>query len=188
MKRCDWCLGDALYMKYHDEEWGVPLYDDQRLFEMLVLEGMQAGLSWLTILKRRENYRSLFNKFKPQLIARYDDKKLSTVLQDPGIIRNKRKIFAIRRNAQAFLKLQEEYSGFKNYIWQFVAGKPIKNSWQRLEEVPITTPISDVMSQELKKHGFAFVGSTICYAYMQAVGMVNDHLLTCYRYIPVSSL
>lgn len=182
MKRCDWSLRDPLLIQYHDEEWGVPAYDDARLFEMLILEGMQAGLSWLTVLKKRNNFYQAFDKFDANKIAVYSDKHLEKLLQDPGIIRNKLKVFAVRRNAQAFLALQQEFGQFSRYIWQFVGPHPLQNKWKTLTDVPATSNASDAMSKDLKKRGFTFVGSSICYAFMQAVGMVNDHIVTCYRY------
>ncbi|MBA2654316.1 MAG: DNA-3-methyladenine glycosylase I [Gammaproteobacteria bacterium] len=182
MKRCNWCAEDPLYIKYHDEDWGVPVYDDGKLFEMLILEGMQAGLSWITILRRRENFYNTFDKFDPKKIAKYDDNKLNQILQNPGIIRNRLKVFAVRQNAVAFLNTQKEFSGFKHYLWSFVNEKPQHNAWKNFKDIPTTTEISDALSKDLKKRGFSFVGSTICYAYMQAVGLVNDHLMTCFRY------
>lgn len=182
MERCQWVSTDPLYIKYHDEEWGVPVYDDRKLFELLILEGAQAGLSWYTILKKRENYRTAFDHFDPKIIANYDDAKFEELLNNPGIVRNRLKIRAAIANAQAFLKIQSEYGSFKQYIWQFVGGKPIKNNWATINDVPVTTAESDAMSKDLKKRGFKFVGSTICYSYMQAVGMVNDHTTNCFCY------
>jgi DNA-3-methyladenine glycosylase I len=181
-KRCECAANDELYRKYHDKEWGVPVYDDHLLFEMLILEGSQAGLSWLTILKRRENYRKAYDDFAPEKMAAWTDKKLQSLKDDPGIIRNKLKIAAARQNAQAYLQIVEEYGTFKDFIWSFVNNEPIINSWESISEIPATTKESDAMSKELKKKGFKFVGSTICYAFMQAVGMVNDHIITCSRY------
>lgn len=181
-KRCQWCGDDPLYTKYHDDEWGVPLHDDQRLFEMLILEGAQAGLSWITVLRKRENYRRAFDNFDAEKIARYDEQKVASLLQNPGIIRNKLKIRAAVTNAQSFLEVQEEYGSFDTYIWQFVDGKPITNSYKDLHEIPAKTKESDAMSKDLIKRGFKFVGSTICYAHMQATGMVNDHVVSCFRY------
>jgi DNA-3-methyladenine glycosylase I len=181
MKRCDWCTGSPLYIQYHDQEWGVPVFDDQKLFEMLILEGMQAGLNWFIILKKRENFRQLLDDFSPEVIANYSDAQLEALLLEPGIIRNRRKIFAARQNAQAFLRITDQ-GRFSDYLWQFVAGKPLLNNWKRLTDVPATSVQSDAMSKSLKKQGFSFVGSTICYAFMQAVGMVNDHLVCCYRH------
>jgi DNA-3-methyladenine glycosylase I len=181
-ERCDWAKGDPLLMDYHDHQWGVPVYDDKVLFEMLILEGVQAGLSWLTVLKRRDNYRQAFDHFDPVKIADYDEKKIAVLLRDASIIRNKLKVNAAVTNARCFLKVQEEYGTFSDYIWQFVGGKPIMNYWKDRDEVPVTTPESDQMSKDLKKKGFKFVGSTICYAYMQATGMVNDHTIDCFRH------
>ena len=182
-KRCDWVpLDNPLYVKYHDEEWGVPIHDDQLLFEFLVLEGMQAGLSWLTILRKRENFRTAFDHFDPGKIARYNEKKIEELMQNSGIIRNRRKIEAAVQNAKAFLEVQAEYDSFDTFIWQFVEGKPLINHWKTLKEIPAKTPLSDTISNELKKRGFKFVGSTIIYAHMQATGMVNDHTVDCFRY------
>jgi DNA-3-methyladenine glycosylase I len=181
-KRCKWVSDSELYKRYHDEEWGVPNYDDQHLFEMLILEGAQAGLSWITILKKREGYRKTFDQFNAEKIAKYTDKKLEKILLNPEIVRNRLKIYSVRSNARCFLEIQKEYGSFSNYIWQFVNGKPIKNKWKKLVDIPVSTLESDVMSKDLKKRGFKFIGSTICYAYMQAVGMVNDHETGCFRY------
>lgn len=181
-KRCGWAGTDPLYVSYHDKEWGVPAHDDRLLFEFLCLEGAQAGLSWSTILKRRENYRIAFDNFIPQIIVEYDELKIKSLINDPGIIRNKLKINSIIKNAKSFLKVQEEFGSFGKYIWGFVGGKPIINHWKSLKEVPAKTEISEKMSKDLKKRGFSFVGPTICYAYMQAVGLVNDHLIDCFRY------
>ncbi len=180
--RCGWSTSDPLYIKYHDEEWGAPLHDDRKLFEMLILEGAQAGLSWLTVLRKRENYRRAFDNFDPEKIARYDEDKIQELLQNPGIIRNKLKVRAAVTNAQAYLQVQKEYGSFDKYIWQFVGGKPIVNSFHDLREIPAKTKESDAMSKDLLKRGFKFVGSTICYAHMQATGMVNDHVVSCFRY------
>lgn len=180
--RCSWVNEDPLYVDYHDHEWGVPVHDDRLLFEMLNLEGAQAGLSWYTILKKRESYREAFDRFDPLIIVNYDDKKLNELLQNTGIVRNRLKIASVVQNAKAFLKVQQEFDTFDQYIWGFVGGKPIKNHWDDMSQVPATSEISDAMSKDLKKRGFKFVGSTICYAYMQAVGMVNDHNQTCFRY------
>jgi DNA-3-methyladenine glycosylase I len=179
--RCKWASKD-LAIVYHDKEWGVPSHDDRHLFEFLILEGAQAGLSWDTILRKRENYRAAFSQFNPQRIARYDQKKVGALMNDPGIIRNKLKIQSAISNAQAFLKIQKEVGSFDEYIWQFVDGKPRINSIRSMKQLPARTAQSDAMSKDLKKRGFNFVGSTICYAYMQAVGMVNDHMVTCFRY------
>ena len=179
--RCHWAR-NPLAIAYHDQEWGTPVHDDRTLFEFLVLEGAQAGLSWDTILQKRDNYRKAFNNFDPQKVAKYDTKKQSTLLQNPGIIRNKLKIKSAIQNAKAFLAVQKEFGSFYKYIWQFVGGKPKINSWRAGQGVPASTPESDAMSKDLKKRGFNFVGSTICYAFMQAVGMVNDHAAECFRY------
>lgn len=178
--RCAWARNE-LSIKYHDEEWGVATHDDRRLFEFLILEGAQAGLSWDTILKKRENYRAAFDGFEARRIARYDRRKMQSLLRDQGIIRNRLKIESAVQNAKAFLKVQEEFGSFDRYIWQFTNGVPIVNSWRTLKQVPAGTPLSDAMSKELRKRGFNFVGSTICYAFMQATGMVNDHLMDCFR-------
>lgn len=185
--RCSWCEGDELYESYHDTEWGVPMYDDRELFEMLNLEGAQAGLSWITVLRKRATYRKAFDQFDPHKIARYTEKKREKLLADPGIIRNKLKVNAFIVNAQLYLEMQAlaaqgEGPTFSEYLWSFVGGKPIKNKWKTLKEVPATTAESDAMSKALKKKGFKFTGSTICYAFMQAAGMVNDHTTTCFRY------
>ena len=179
--RCAWARNE-LAVRYHDEEWGVPVHDDHRLFEFLVLEGAQAGLSWDTILKKRENYRAAFDEFDPAKIARYPQRKIVRLLADPGIIRNRLKIASTVQNARAFLKIQEEAGSFDCYIWQFVDGSPRVNAWKSSRQVPARTPQSDAMSKDLKERGFNFVGSTICYAFMQAVGMVNDHVVDCFRY------
>jgi DNA-3-methyladenine glycosylase I len=181
MNRCPWAEGD-LYVAYHDTEWGVPVHDDQKLFEMLILEGAQAGLSWITILKKRENYRRVFDNFDARKIAKYDARKIEKLMADSGIVRNRLKIEATVRNAKAFLEVQKEFGSFDAYIWQFVGGKPIRNGRKSLKDVPARTAESDAMSKDLLKRGFKFVGSTICYAFMQAVGMVNDHLETCFRH------
>ncbi len=181
-RRCGWCGSDPLYMSYHDEEWGVPVFDDQKLFEFLVLEGAQAGLSWITILKRREGYRRAFAGFDPAKVARFSDKRMEKLLQDPGIIRNRLKVRSAIQNAKSFLKVQEEFGSFSNYQWAFVEGKPIVNHFRSLQEVPAETPLSKAFSKDLKKRGFNFVGPTIVYAHMQAVGMVNDHLVDCFRH------
>ena len=180
-KRCGWCLSDPLYIHYHDMEWGVPVYDDNKLFEFLILEGAQAGLSWLTILKRREGYRKAFADFIPDRVARFDERDVQRLINDQGIIRNKAKISAAISNAQQFLKIQEQYASFANYSWQFVGGKPIVNRPSELAEIPATSRESDAFSKDLRQRGFKFVGSTIMYAHMQAVGMVNDHLTSCFR-------
>jgi len=180
--RCDWCQGSELYQSYHDNEWGVPLHDDQMLFEFLLLEGAQAGLSWITILKKRENYRLAFDNFNPHKIANYSDEKHQELLQNPGIIRNKLKVKAFTKNAKAYLAIIEQHGSFNRYIWQFVQGKTIQNKWESMDAVPATSTESGLMSKALKKAGFTFVGPTICYAFMQATGMVNDHLTTCFCY------
>ena len=185
LKRCDWSYSgnDQLYIKYHDEEWGVPLHQERKLFEFLVLEGAQAGLSWLTILKRRDNYRKAFDNFNIKKIAGYNEKKIKELMGNPGIIRNRLKLNSVISNAESFLKIQEEFGSFDNYIWGFVpGGKPIKNKWQSISKIPSRTKESDAISKDLYKRGFKFVGSTICYAYMQATGMVNDHITECFRY------
>ena len=180
--RCGWSTGDPLYIKYHDEEWGTPLHDDRKLFEMLILEGFQAGLSWITILRKRENFREAFDNFDAKKIAAYDKRKINSLLKDEGIVRNRLKIEAARTNAKAFLRIQKEFGSFNKYIWQFVNNKPIKNKFKSLKDIPPKTQISDNMSRDLKKRGFKFVGSTICYAFMQATGMVNDHITECWKY------
>jgi DNA-3-methyladenine glycosylase I len=178
-QNCPWTGQDPLYLQYHDQEWGRPLHDDQQLFELLILETMQAGLSWLTILRKRENYRQAFAGFDPQQIARFDEAKIADLLQDPGIIRNRLKIRAAVSNAQAFLALQAEAGSFDRWLWQYTGGQPVVNRWQSLEEVPSRTELSDRLSQDLKKRDFKFVGSTICYAFLQSAGLVMDHLITC---------
>ena len=180
--RCEWAGRDPLYVEYHDREWGVPSHDDRHLFEMLILEGAQAGLSWITILKKRENYRELFDEFDPEKIARYGKRKLNALLKDPGIVRNRLKIEAAILNARACLELEEEENNFSDFLWQFVDGRPIVNHWKTMKDVPASSKQSDEMSKALKKRGFKFVGSTICYAFMQAVGMVNDHTTRCFRH------
>ena len=179
--RCSWAKGER-YIQYHDEEWGVPVHDDRTLFEFLILEGAQAGLSWSTILNKRENYRLAFDAFDPRLVARYQPAKIKVLFADPGIVRNKLKIASAIGNAKAFLRVQDELGTFDRYIWQFVEGKPLINKRKSLREVPARTPESDAMSKDLQRRGFKFVGSTICYALMQAVGMVNDHVVDCFRY------
>ena len=182
LTRCAWVSSDPLYIAYHDTEWGVPVFDDRKLFEFLVLEGAQAGLSWLTVLKKRENYRAAFEGFDPAKVAGFDEKKIQSLLGDPGIIRNKLKVRSAVTNAAAFLKVQEEFGSFAEYSWQFVGGKSIDNRFKSIKEVPAKTPESDALSKDLKKRGFKFVGSTIIYAHMQAVGMVNDHTVDCFRH------
>lgn len=181
MKRCVWAGDDPLYQRYHDEEWGIPSYDDQHLFEMLILEGAQAGLSWITILRKRENYRKAFDNFDAKKMARYSEKKIEKLLLDPGIVRNRLKVKAAVTNAKLFLDIQKQQGNFSDYIWSFVGGKPIINKWKTHQDIPATTDESNAMSKDLKKRGFKFVGSTICYAYMQAVGMVDDHVVGCFR-------
>ena len=181
-ERCGWARGDQLLIDYHDEEWGVPLHDDRPLFEFLVLEGIQAGLSWLTILRKRENYRKAFDRFDPTVVAQYDEERIDELMQDTGIVRNRLKIRAAIDNARTFLDVEDEFGSYNAYIWQFVGGGPIQNEWRHLEEIPSTSTESKAMSQDLKRRGFKFVGPTICYAFMQAVGMVNDHLVNCFRY------
>ncbi len=180
--RCSWCGNDPLYVKYHDEEWGVPVYDDDKLFEFLILETFQAGLSWITVLRKRENFRKAFDNFDYKKIANYNDDKFDELIQDAGIIRNRLKIKATITNAIAFMEVQKEFGSFSNYIWKFTKGKPIVNKWKTLTEIPATTKLSDIISKDLKKRRFKFVGSTVIYAHMQATGMVNDHLVDCFRY------
>jgi len=182
-QRCAWVdLNNPLYMEYHDQEWGIPVYNDQQLFEMLILEGAQAGLSWATILNKRENYRKAFDQFDANKIAHYDQTRISKLLNDPGIVRNRLKVNATVTNARVFLEIQQQHENFSDYIWQFVDGKPLLNRWSCMEQIPAHTDKSDIMSKTLKKDGFKFVGSTICYAFMQAVGMVNDHTTDCFCY------
>jgi len=188
MKRCPWCEGFDLYRQYHDSEWGLPLYDDHALFELLILEGAQAGLSWSTVLKKREHYRRVFDRFNPELIARYDDQKVAALLADPGIIRNRAKVAATIQNAKAFLAINNEGQTFSDFLWGSVDGKPIQNNWKSMAEVPTKTVQSDAMSKALVRAGFKFVGSTICYAFMQASGMVNDHLTSCPRHAETREL
>jgi len=182
INRCAWAGSDPLYVAYHDQEWGVPLHDDRGLFEFIILEGAQAGLSWATILKKRENYRVAFDQFEPSLVAQYDERKVAELLQNPGIVRNRLKINAAITNARLFLAIQKEFGSFDAYVWQFVGGSPKRNAWKSLNEIPARTAESDAMSKDLIRRGFKFVGSTICYAHMQATGMVNDHLVDCFRY------
>lgn len=186
--RCPWSGSEEIYVTYHDEEWGVPVRDDRKLFEFVLLEGAQAGLSWLTILKRREGYRKAFAGFDAAKVARFDAKKQAALLQDAGIIRNRAKVESAVKNARAFLKLQEEFGSFAEYQWRFVDGAPVQNAWTEQKQVPATSPVSDAMSKDLKRRGFSFVGSTIMYAHMQAVGVVNDHLVTCFRHREVARL
>ena len=182
MKRCNWANGSDLLQSYHDHEWGVEVHDDRTLFEFLVLEGAQAGLSWSTILRKREAYRKAFDHFDARKVSRYSEKTVARLLANPEIIRNRLKINAAITNANAFLQVQKEFGSFDRYIWQFVSGKPIRNSWGTMADIPASTPASAAMSKDLKKRGFTFVGPTICYAFMQAVGMVNDHVADCFRY------
>lgn len=185
--RCAWVSDDPLEIAYHDQEWGVPVHDDIRLFEFLILEGAQAGLSWKTVLRKRESYRAAFDGFAPERVAQYDDRKRAELLANPGIIRNRLKVQAAVQNARSFLAVQEEFGSFDRYIWGFVGGKPIVNAWQTLEEVPAETVESQAMSKDLRRRGFKFVGSTICYAFMQACGLVNDHTVDCFRYAALLS-
>ena len=186
--RCGWCLSAEDYIQYHDTEWGVPVYDDQKQFQFLLLESAQAGLSWITILRKREGYREAFANFNPEAVAAYSEAEMEALVQNSGIIRNKLKIKSAVTNARLFLKVQEEYGSFCEYIWSFVGGKPIINHWEHLSEVPAATKESDALSKDLKKRGFKFVGSTIVYAHMQATGMVNDHLVSCFRHQEVQQL
>jgi DNA-3-methyladenine glycosylase I len=185
-QRCAWAGKDPLYCAYHDREWGVPQHDDRALFEFLILEGAQAGLSWITILRKRENYRAAFDNFDPARIVRYNADKIESLLQNPGIVRHRLKVEAAVNNARKFLDVQEKYGSFDAFVWQFVGGRPRQNHWRGLAEIPASTPESDAMSKELKRRGFKFVGSTICYAHMQATGMVNDHTVDCFRYKELS--
>jgi DNA-3-methyladenine glycosylase I len=185
--RCTW-PGNPLAVQYHDEEWGVPKHDDQVLFEYLVLDAAQAGLSWDTVLKKRENYRRAFDNFDARRIARYTDKKLEQLMQDPGIIRNRLKVESAVKNARAYLQAQEQFGSFDHYIWQFVDGEPVQNCWKPHDKIPASTPQSDAMSKDMKKRGFTFVGTTICYAFMQAAGLVNDHVVTCFRHREVQRI
>jgi DNA-3-methyladenine glycosylase I len=187
MRRCEWAYRSELEQSYHDNEWGVPIHDDRSLFEFLILEGAQAGLSWSTILKKREGYRKAFDNFDARKISKYSETDISRLLHDSEIIRNRLKISATVTNARAFLQLQKEAGSFDSYIWQFVNGKPIRNSWKKITDIPSSTPESDAMSKDLRKRGFKFVGTTICYAFMQAVGMVNDHVVDCFRYRELNS-
>ena len=180
--RCSWPKDDPIYLAYHDEEWGVPVYNDIKLFEMLILEGAQAGLSWITILKRRENYRKAYDGFDPSVMGAWDESKIISLCSNQEIIRNRLKIISARGNARAYMKILEEFTSFREFIWSFVNHKPITNFWRTLDETPVQTLESEMMSKALKKRGFKFVGSTICYAYMQAVGMVNDHIVSCFRH------
>jgi DNA-3-methyladenine glycosylase I len=182
INRCSWCGDDPLYVRYHDEEWGVPIYDDQLLFAKLILDGAQAGLSWITILRKRENYWDAFDQFDPEKIARYDETKIAELLQNPGIVRNRQKVRSAVKNAQAYLDIMEKEGSFSRFLWDFVDGRPLQNSWRSLRDVPAETAESRAISKALKQYGFSFVGPTIVYAFMQAVGMVNDHITACFRY------
>lgn len=182
MNRCPWCGDDELYVKYHDEEWGVPVHDDRKHFEFLVLESAQAGLSWITILRKRENYRKAYDGIEPERVAKYDDKKIEELMNNPGIIRNRRKIEASINNANRFLEIVEEFESFDRYIWSFVNYKPVKNQWKDLSEIPAFTDLSIRISKDLKKRGFKFLGPTIVYSHLQATGLINDHLVDCFRY------
>lgn len=186
-QRCPWCGDDPLYQRYHDEEWGAPCFDDRKLFEFILLESAQAGLAWITILRKRENYRAAFAGFDPQKVARFNRRSIERLMADAGIVRNRLKIEAAIGNARLFLDIAEQWGSFSDYLWHFVDGKPIVNRWQTLAEVPATTPLSDAISKDMKQRGFRFFGSTICYAHMQAVGMVNDHLTSCFRHRPLAS-
>jgi len=188
LNRCEWGTSSALYIDYHDSEWGVPVHDERKLFEFLILEGAQAGLSWSTILNKRQAYIEAFDNFEPSKVASYDNAKVQALLANPGIVRNRLKIQAAIQNARSFLEVQDQFGSFDTYIWQFVDGKPIQNCWKSPQEIPATTRESDAMSKELKKRGFTFAGSTICYAFMQAVGMVNDHIVDCFRWEEVQAL
>jgi DNA-3-methyladenine glycosylase I len=180
--RCGWGNSPEIYVQYHDNEWGIPVHDDRLLFEMLNLEGAQAGVTWLLVLKKRENYKLLFDNFEAEKIVLYPDSRLEEILQDARIIRNRLKVYGVRSNALACLRVRDEFGSFDRYIWQFVGGKPLVNQWKTMQEIPASSPVSEAMSKDLKKRGFKFVGSTICYAFMQAVGMVNDHTTDCFRY------
>ncbi len=186
--RCHWCVGNDLDRTYHDDEWGVPVYEDQKLFEMLILEGAQAGVSWHVVLQKRAHYNKIFLNFDPNKLARLSDKKLEKALIDPGLIRNRLKIYSVRSNAIAFKEVQTEFGSFATYIWSFVDGKPIQNQWKKSSQVPAKTDVSANMSRDLKKRGFKFIGETICYAYMQGIGMVNDHTVDCFRYKEVKKI
>ena len=182
IRRCNWSVSDPIYIKYHDKEWGVPVHNDRKLFEMIVLDGAQAGLSWLTILKKRNNYRKAFDNFDPKKVAKYDKRKIAQLLRNDGIVRNKLKVESAVTNANAFLKVKAEFGTFDKYIWQFIGGKTKVNSWKTLKDIPANSKESDAMSKDLKSREFKFVGSTICYAFMQAAGLVNDHTIDCFRY------
>lgn len=182
LTRCDWCQGNELYLAYHDHEWGVPVHDDRIHFEFMVLESAQAGLSWLTILKRRENYRLVYDNFDPEIVAAYDPIKIESLVNDPRIIRNRKKIESSVNNAKCFLKIREEYGSFDSYIWGFTGGKTIRNNFSSIKELPASTPLSDRIAKDLRDRGFRFLGSTIIYAHLQSVGIINDHLVSCFRY------
>ncbi len=186
--RCSWCLGREIYLDYHDREWGVPLHDDRKLFEFLALEGVQAGLSWITVLKKRPAYREAFDDFDFNRVAEYDERKIQSLLANPGIVRNKLKVHSAIRNARAFIRVREQFGSFDHYIWNFVDGQPIQNAWQNGSQIPAATPLSNKISKDLKQRGFNFVGPTIIYAHMQATGMVNDHTTDCFRYAEVKTL
>ena len=188
MNRCKWCENDPLYIAYHDDEWGVPVHDDRLLFEFLILEGAQAGLSWLTILKKRENYRKAFDCFDYEIIANYNEEDVARLLSDSGIVRNRLKIESVIKNAQGVSKIKEEFGSLDAYLWRFVEGTPKQNEWRSMAELPVKTELAEMMSKDLKKRGFNFVGPTICYAFMQAVGMVNDHTIDCFRYEEIKQL
>jgi len=188
MERCEWCLGEPLYIEYHDTEWGVPLHDDGKIFEFLILETFQAGLSWLTVLKKRKNFRLAFAGFHPEKVARFSEEDVKRLLADAGIIRYRRKIEAAVTNARAFLEVQQEWGSFDRYIWDFIDGRPIVNHWQTLDDLPAITPLAEKISKDLKNRGFKFVGPTVMYAHMQATGMVNDHLVSCFRHSEVRKM
>lgn len=188
MTRCEWCGSDPLYIAYHDKEWGVPLHDDRLLFELLILEGAQAGLSWLTILKKRENYKKAFHSFDPEMIADYTQRDIDRLMENLGIVRNRLKIESVIKNARGVLKIKEEFGSFDTYLWHYVENTPIQNKWKSVADIPVQTEISERMSKDLKKRGFNFVGPTICYAFMQAIGMVNDHTTDCFRYEELKGL
>jgi len=187
VNRCEWCGADPLMVEYHDQEWGVPVHEDRKHFEFLVLDGAQAGLSWATVLKKRARYREVFDGFLPEIVATYGEQKVEELLADPGIIRNKLKVNSAIRNARALLKIQQEFDSFDAYIWRFVDGRTKVNNWERMDQIPASTPQSDAMSRDLKQRGLNFVGTTILYAYMQAAGMVNDHVMSCFRYAELAS-
>lgn len=188
MKRCSWSGSDPLYVRYHDEEWGVPIYDDEMLFAKLILDGAQAGLSWITILRKRENYWAAFDQFDPEKIARYDEAKIAELLQNPGIVRNRLKVQSTVKNARGYLEIMEEKGSFSTFLWNFVDGRPIQNNWRSMAEVPTKTAVSQKISKALKQYGFSFVGPTIVYAYMQAVGLCNDHVVDCFRHAECKAL